>query len=123
MPYYEVVPSSSSLFNTLHHVRKMGRSKRSVSEFSSHSDDPVVIEFKAFGEDFRLLLRPSKKLLSPSFHLLNEALPPSTSSNDTSDQAAVSSLEHCFFQGTSEAHPHSAVALSLCNGMVRNAVR
>lgn len=106
-----------------------------LASSATDSSEAVLLQFTAFSEPFRLRLWPNHKLLSPSFQMVNEISGSQTRSrrfkskkenSESGDEAAkvmeslesLASIEDCFYQGFSETHPESAVALSLCNGMV-----
>lgn len=91
------------------------------------SKSPIIIKFDALGQRFRLHLWPNRKLLSPSFQMINEIKDSrwpkkgNEFNDDKTDQIldSLSAIEDCFYQGYSDNHPDSAAAISLCNGMVR----
>lgn len=125
---------------------KRRRAKRSSDGGGNGKHSGTLkVEFNAFDHHFHLKLWPNHHLLSPKFRLakelvekMSEALGPNRSTsagagggdnrsaNDDEKANTTTTLlmmmadeiEHCFYQGVVEGEADSAVALSLCNGMV-----
>jgi hypothetical protein len=70
----------------------------------------MTLEFKAFGETFKLILKQNPDLLTKDFRVQEEE------ASIISDMT-VPGL-NCFYQGSSAFHPNSSAAISLCDGIV-----
>lgn len=109
VPEYELISSISSPYFGVNNHRR----KRSID-----SNQPINIEFKAFGELFRLFLWPNHGLLSPTFQLSKQDELNNGTIAKENEKNVRKELSDCFYQGYDKAHAESAVAISLCNGMV-----
>ncbi|KAI1280503.1 A disintegrin and metalloproteinase with thrombospondin motifs 16 [Halotydeus destructor] len=72
----------------------------------------MTVKFSAFGEQFTLILKQNKKILSPRFALKEEE----NNGRQVDDNGNIPS-KHCFYHGYSSDHDNSSVAISTCNGM------
>lgn len=135
--------ANKQIFNRI----KRRRAKRSSDNVGGDSDQERVlntlkVEFKAFDRHFQLKLWPNHHLLSPKFRLANELVEKMSEELAVTNQSRsdgykkannaektnttrttllmmiADEIEHCFYQGVVEGEAESAVALSLCNGMV-----
>ena len=72
----------------------------------------INVNFRAFGEMFKLRLKKNYRLLSPTFTIREEMI----DKDVTDNQVQVGS--DCYYQGYSTSHPNSSAAISMCDGMV-----
>jgi hypothetical protein len=85
------------------------------SNFNSHHwPFKLNITFRAFTQDFKLILEQNSKLLSPEFRYEQQ----NWSKYSQSDDLFKKSQANCFYQGYSSNHVNSSAALSLCTGLV-----
>lgn len=95
------------------------KSKRSVSSDSGdniqskHFPRRMTIKFRAFNEQFNLILKRNSKLLAPEFTINEE-------DGQSKGESVPLPNKECFYHGYSKHHGNSSVALSTCDGMVIN---
>ena len=118
VPKYEVLePKVVSKYTP---IRRKSRTLRSIHNNGNYNrtvdnkslPHKINVNFRAFGEVFKLRLRKNYRLLSPTFTIREEMIDKDVSDNE------VQVGSDCYYQGYSTSHPNSSAAISMCDGMV-----
>lgn len=86
-------------------------------EFNKSLPNKISVNFRAFGQTFKLRLRKNKNLLSPAFTVREE-----TNNKDISGEGLEVGSD-CYYQGLSTTHDSSSAAISMCDGMVCSSLK
>jgi len=103
-----VEPSHTSIGK----LRKV-RSTNTTTKSNKSLPHKLNINFRAFGELFKLRLKRNYQLLSPTFTIREEMMDKDLVDNE------VQVGSNCYYHGYSSSHPNSSAAISMCDGMVR----
>jgi hypothetical protein len=112
VPKYEVVEPNGVPKYTIAKSRRV-RSVNITNNFNKSLPHKIHVNFRAFGELFKLRLRRNYRLLSPTFTITEEMMDKDVTENE------VEVGSNCYYHGYSSSHPNSSAAISMCDGMVR----
>ncbi len=88
------------------------RSASNTTKSNKSLPHRINVNFRAFGELFKLRLRRNYRLLSPTFTIREEMMDKDITDNE------VQVGSNCYYHGYSSSHPNSSAAISMCEGMV-----